>query len=316
MADESSGDGRNKKALQDILNMTIKLHDSENQELKATPELDPSRKEFLQNAINSVVENDDAKRLVLVTQTFLQIKVNDTFSDEQLENISELFEEINYLLEGLDKGIDFDKLGGVKHCLSLMHSSYSSIQWRAADTIANCAQNMPQVQYSIIEAKGLEVLLYTLKKTDVDMVRVKCLYALSSIIGGNNVAEKLFIDLKGVDTVIKLLADENPKVRLKTAFLIRKIIVSDGETIKFVNDKVAISLKLVDMLMMEHDDSHEAIADMLLQLLEFDENSLIEYKTMNHLSEIFGTRKKELESNDKDRYLELIELYGKLIAKL
>merc|ERR1711860_246502 len=101
----------------------------------------------------------------MFTQHFLQYKPEDSYSDDQLEEMSTVFEEIEYLLEGLDMAITFEKLGGLKHCLKLMRSQYTSIQWKAANIIAYCVQNQPQNQFSIIEDKGIEVLLFTIKKT-------------------------------------------------------------------------------------------------------------------------------------------------------
>lgn len=310
------GDKRKEKSLQDILNLTIKLSEAEKKELKPTAELEPERKEFLQKAIDTVLENDEEKRLVMFTQHFLQYKAEDTYSEEQLEEISTVFEEIEYILEGLDMGITFNKLGGLKHCLKLMRSKYTSIQWRAADTIAYCVQNQPQNQFSIIEDKGIEVLLFTIKKTDVDIVRVKCLFALSSLIGGNNAADKLFVDLKGVPTAIKFLTDENPKVRLKTAFLLRKVIMSDSDIVNCIDNQVDIVFQFTDFLAMEHDESHEAIADTLLFLLNKNENSLREYQKLSQLKDIFSKRKQELESSDSEKYQELINYYTNLLSKL
>lgn len=84
---------------------------------------------------------------------------------------------------GLDKFLhltDFMILGGLELCVSRYLSHIQSgLRWRAAQLIASCAQNMPQVQEHLLQ---IEVLPKLLKLTDSDpnpTVRVKALYAVS-----------------------------------------------------------------------------------------------------------------------------------------
>lgn len=71
-------------------------------------------------------------------------------------------------------------LGGLDLCVSkyLCHDQ-SGLRWRAADLIASCAQNMPQVQVHLL---GIGALLKLLKLAESDphpTVRVKALFAVS-----------------------------------------------------------------------------------------------------------------------------------------
>jgi len=246
-----------------------------------------------------------------MTKKFLEYKADDVFSEDGLIEVSEVFEGLNFLLEGMDVSIDFNNLGGLKHCLVLLRSNYSSIQWRAADMIANCVQNIPKNQYSIIEERGIETLLFVLKQTDVDVVKVKCLYALSGLLGGNTVAEKLFIDLKGIDVISKLLPHDNVKIRLKSGLLLRKIVYS--EPVRFVTNKAEIAVRLIEQLKKNHDDSHEIFAEVLFALMKVDECVLRECQKMKEdLSNLCITRKKDLLALDGERYEDLIEIYTKL----
>jgi len=306
---------KKEKSLQDILNLSIKYSEQEMAELKPTKDMDPSRKEFLQNAIKYAVENDDANNIVKETARLLTYKHDGVFSEDELTEIADVFEHVNYLLEGRDIANDFDKLGGIKYCLKLLQSNYTSLQWRAADTIANCVQNNSKTQYSVLEEKGFEIMLYTLKKTDVDIVCVKCLYALSSMLGGNTAAEKLFIGLKGVNVVIKFVTNENPKVRLKSAFLLRKVMLS--ETARFVENKKEIAMQLLEIIGMEHDDSHETIADVLLILMKIDEPTLDKLKKSRvDINSLFNKRKEELLNADAEKHEDLIEIHEKILELL
>lgn len=71
-------------------------------------------------------------------------------------------------------------LGGLELCVSRYLSHVQSgLRWRAAQLVAACAQNMPQVQEHLLQIEALPKLL---KLTDSDpnpTVRVKALYAVS-----------------------------------------------------------------------------------------------------------------------------------------
>jgi len=305
----AGGGDAEQKTMQELLKMSIKYSDAESKPLKPS-EIDPERKEFVQNAINQVLDQDDYKKLVIWTNKFFEYKSDAVLTDEQLTELSEVFEGLNFLLEGMDVSLDFEKLGGLKHCVLLLRSRYSSVQWRAADTIANSVQNIPKNQYSVIGDQGIETLLYVLKQSDVDVVKVKCLYALSGLLGNNTAGEKLFIDLRGVDTVAKLLSHENAKIRLKTSLLLRKIAYS--ETVKFVTNKADIALKTVDCLRMAHDSSHEVLADILLTLLQSDEGVRNGCRKVKDLKQFLTTRKKKLEDEDKEMHEDVVAMYTKI----
>jgi len=308
MADAGGGDAE-QKTMQELLKLSIKYSDAESKPLNPS-EIDPERKEFVQNAINEVLEEDDYKKLVVWTNKFLEYKPDAVLTDDQLAELSEVFEGLNFLLEGMDVSLDFQKLGGLKHCLLLLRSQYSSVQWRAADTIANCVQNIPKNQYSVIEEQGFETLLYVLKQTDVDVVKVKCLYALSGLLGGNTVGEKLFIDLKGVNAVTKLLLHENAKIRLKVALLLRKIVYS--ETSRFVTNKTEIALKCIQCLRLPPDGSHEVLADILLTLIQGDDAVRAECRKDKDLKKYLESQKKELADEDREMYEDVIDMYSKI----
>lgn len=75
---------------------------------------------------------------------------------------------------------DLMVLGGLELCVSryLSHSQ-SGLRWRAAELLASCAQNMPQLQIHLLSIGTLPKLL---QLTDADphpTVRVKALYAVS-----------------------------------------------------------------------------------------------------------------------------------------
>lgn len=71
-------------------------------------------------------------------------------------------------------------LGGLELCVSRYLSHVlSGLRWRAADLIASCAQNMPQLQIHLLNIGTLPKLLQLTDSDPHPTVRVKALYALS-----------------------------------------------------------------------------------------------------------------------------------------
>lgn len=71
-------------------------------------------------------------------------------------------------------------LGGLELCLSLyLCHGQSGLRWRAAELIASCAQNMPQVQLHLLSNGALSKLLQLTDSDPNPTVRVKALYAVS-----------------------------------------------------------------------------------------------------------------------------------------
>lgn len=75
---------------------------------------------------------------------------------------------------------DLMVLGGLELCVSryLSHAQ-SGLRWRAAELIASCAQNMPQLQIHVLSIGTLPKLLQLTDSDPHPTVRVKALYAVS-----------------------------------------------------------------------------------------------------------------------------------------
>lgn len=71
-------------------------------------------------------------------------------------------------------------LGGLELCVSVyLGHTQSGLRWRAAQLIASCAQNMPQVQIHLLSIGALTKLLQLTDSDPNSTVRVKALYAIS-----------------------------------------------------------------------------------------------------------------------------------------
>lgn len=308
----ASGEDKNQKELQKLLKMSLKLTDQELQTY-ANTEMGEERKKWLQDAITHVLENDDGKKLTMFSEMLFTYNPTSVFTDSQLADLENVLDAINFLCEGMDMGLDFNKMGGLKFCLDMLkHTQYPSLQWRTADLIANCTQNSPKCQNTLLENNGIVILLKKVRETDIETVRIKTLYALSSAVGSHEAAEKLFIRLKGINQLLALMSNENVKLRLKSSFFLRKLICSD-----FAHKEInyaEVANKLVELLRHEHDETHENIAGVLLFLMQKDDVIKSQCKNSD-VATLLQERITELGEKDAEMYEKEIDIYMS-IAKL
>lgn len=100
-------------------------------------------------------------------------------------------------------------LGGLDLCSSqfLCHAE-SGLRWRAAQLIASCAQNMPEVQVYLLSIGALPKLLQLTDSDPHPTVRVKALYAVSCEYltqSCKNSLQNMFM----LNTVLKLAKNNN-----------------------------------------------------------------------------------------------------------
>ena len=75
---------------------------------------------------------------------------------------------------------DLMALGGLQLCVSqCIGHVQSGVRWRAAQLLATCAQNMPEVQLHLLAIDALPKLLQLTDSDPHPTVRVKALYAVS-----------------------------------------------------------------------------------------------------------------------------------------
>ena len=165
--------------------------------------------------------------------------------DEKLEELQNLFEELNYLNEGFDIAKVFTSNGGMKHNMAFLKKSpHEELKIEAANLIGNSTHNNPVVQVAILEQQGIILLLYHIKNSTNDALVVKSLYALSTLVGGNDYAEKELCKLIDDAFFVNVFDRENEKVRIKSSFLLMKLVSSDTLPLNVVEKLVTVKLVL------------------------------------------------------------------------
>ena len=313
--DDLASEEKPPKSLNELLKLSLKLSEQELKEWGTSHQpMDEERRKWLEEAMEKFFQNDDTKRLKECTEVLKKPFPSDEEVDEQLlKEKSESLEELQFLVELSDNAKDLHILGGLKQVIEHLRSRFSSLRWKAAEVIATACQNNPFCQNAVTQLNGIPLLVDLLNSDDVDIVRVKALYALSSLIKSCETSSKIFMNADGATTLLKVLNSDLLKLRIKAAFLIRGLILDDANNLNtFLKGELVT--KLVSILKNRHDDSHEHVVNLLCDIVAQNKSALLESRKPEHgLRKLFSERRDMLRKNDPERYEEEVECYEKLL---
>ncbi|XP_038138160.1 hsp70-binding protein 1 [Cyprinodon tularosa] len=222
--------------------------------------------------------------------------------EEEEDERESAFEVLSELCENLDNARDLMVLGGLELCVSryLLHVK-SGLRWRAAQLLASCAQNMPQVQEYLLK---MDVLPKLLQLTDSDpnpTVRVKALYAVSCLVREQEAGLQVFVANDGFSVLMRGMQSENEKVRTKSAFLLLNLLTSNPEHKETVVSMGMVQ-QLVSVLRTPHSSFHEHVLGALCCLVEDFPQGLEDCRNPAlGLEELLKRRTKELQGKEESQ---------------
>ncbi|XP_041831390.1 hsp70-binding protein 1 [Melanotaenia boesemani] len=212
------------------------------------------------------------------------------------------FEMLSELCENLDNARDMMILGGLELCVSkyLCHVQ-SGLRWRAAQLIASCAQNMPQVQDHLLSIGTLPKLLQLTDSDPHPTVRVKALYAVSCLVREQEAGLQAFLALDGFSVLMRGMQSENEKLRTKSAFLLLNLLTSHPEH-KETLVSMGMVQQLVSVLRAPHSPFHEHVLGALCCLVEDFPQGLKDCRNPSlGLEELLKQRAKDLQGKDESQ---------------
>ncbi|XP_060882528.1 hsp70-binding protein 1 [Labrus mixtus] len=223
--------------------------------------------------------------------------------DEDHEDEREsAFEILSELCENLDNARDLMTLGGLELCLSqyLCHPQ-SGLRWRAAELIACCAQNMPQVQVYLLSNGALPKLLQLTDSDSNATVRVKALYAVSCLVREQEAGLQAFLSHDGFSVLMRGMQTGNEKVRTKSAFLLFNLLTSHAEQ-KDTVLSMGMVQQLVSVLRTTHSPFHEHVLGALCCLVEECPQGLKDCRNPAlNLEELLRQRSRELRGKEESQ---------------
>lgn len=139
------------------------------------------------------------------------VDIKEALDGEECSSIQEkeaMLDELQDLVESIDQAKDLSTIGGLSTLLNVMDSQIPSLQWRAAEIIATCAQNNPEVQESFYDGDVMPYVWNLLDSND-DTCRLKALLAVSCLIRGSQKLHGCFSERHGATRLIDMLRTEN-----------------------------------------------------------------------------------------------------------
>ncbi|BFZ63211.1 hsp70 nucleotide exchange factor fes1 [Saitoella coloradoensis] len=184
-----------------------------------------------------------------------------------LENKEIAFDNLEMLIENLDNANNLKNLGLWPPLLSNLSSPEPSLRLAACGVIGTAVQNNEKSQNSCLEHDGLTKVIDVLQNDDDNGVRVKAVYAVSSIIRNNSQALKTFGDSNGWKALAGAL-DGSTSMTRKAVFLISALLLQD-EGSEIVLEQVK-SLRLADkaVSLVEKNADDEDMVEKLLMLVK------------------------------------------------
>ncbi|CAJ1076876.1 hsp70-binding protein 1 [Xyrichtys novacula] len=315
MADDRQG-RRYPQNLQGVLQLAVEAGSAAEGPGPLEP-MSEERKTWLRDALAEVCkgqmdEVEQMKRCLAVLreeETKIREQDGEEERDEDDEDEREsAFEILSELCENLDNAKDLMTLGGLDLCLSkyLCHAQ-SGLRWRAAELIASCAQNMPQVQIHLLSIGALPKLLQLIDSDPHPTVRVKALYAVSCLVREQDAGLQEFLSHDGFSVLMRGMQSENEKLRTKSAFLLLNLLTSHPEH-KDTVVSMGMVQQLVSVLRTPHSPFHEHVLGALCCLVEDCPQGLKDCRTPAlGLEELLRQRSRELQGKEESQELDFCD---------
>lgn len=226
----------------------------------------------------------------------------DREDDDEDDERETAFEMLSELCENLDNARDLMTLGGLELCVSqYLNHAQSGLRWRAAQLIASCAQNMPQLQFHLLSIGALPKLLQLTDSDPNPTVRVKALYAVSCLVREQEAGLQAFLSHDGFSVLMRGMQSENEKLRTKSAFLLLNLLMSHPEQ-KDTLVAMGMVQQLVSVLRTPHSPVHEHVLGSLCCLVEDFPQGLNDCRNPAlGLEELLRQRSKELQGKEESQ---------------
>ncbi|XP_072298692.1 hsp70-binding protein 1 [Eucyclogobius newberryi] len=305
MAEERQG-RRYPRNLQGVLQLAVEAGSAaEGQSQESTTTTEPmseERKRWLREALSDICKGqmDEVEQMKRCLEVLRTEEPNNQGREDEDDGRETAFETLTELCENLDNARDLMTLGGLELCVSrFLGHEQGGLRWRAAELIASCAQNMPQVQIYLLDIGTLPKLLEMADSDPHPTVRVKALYAVSCLVREQDAGLEAFLSLDGFSVLMRGMQSENEKLGIKAAFLLLNLLTSHpGQRAAVVS--MGMVQQLVSVLQTPHSPFHEHVLGALCLLVEDCPQGLKDCREPAlGLDQLLKQRSKELQGQEE-----------------
>ncbi|XP_048846333.1 hsp70-binding protein 1 [Brienomyrus brachyistius] len=271
---EGSGQRQHPRNLQGILRMAVEAGSASDGPAPQQP-MSEERKAWLREALADICkgQQDEVEQMkqclsVLRRTTAQESQEHEEEEEEEEEETEGALELLSELCENLDNARDLMVLGGLDLCVSqcLSHAQ-GGIRWRAAQLLASCAQNMPEVQCYLLHRGTLSTLLQLIDCDPHPTVKVKALYAVSCLVREQEEGLRVFLSHDGFSVLMRGMQSDSEKLRTKSAFLLLNLLSAHPEHRDAVLSMGMVQ-QLVSVLRSPHSSFHEHVLGVLCCLVD------------------------------------------------
>lgn len=173
--------------------------------------LDPEKTAFLRAALGP----SDAERMRAAVSCA-------TNPDDTAENKLVAMDNLELLVEGIDNASDMERLGLWSKFLATLDSDNPELVVYALWIVGTASQNNAEVQDTLSGKHAILGRILDLLQHPDERVKKKALYALSSVLGQNRNAVRLFRELDGLQKLNALL--EHSVLAERVRYIIENVI--------------------------------------------------------------------------------------------
>lgn len=183
-------------------------------ETTAAPLSDTDRK-WLEEVLASGVVDLSKQLVEIKEQLEASLPASATRDDiaRDEEHKARLLDELLDLVESIDQAKDLSTIGGLSTLLHVIDGGVPGLQWRAAEVVAVCAQNNPEVQASFFRDGAMPAIWGLLSADDVTC-RLKALLAVSCMLRGSAEVQGWWSAQDGVGKVLELVEHDIENKRI------------------------------------------------------------------------------------------------------
>ncbi|XP_058261369.1 hsp70-binding protein 1 isoform X2 [Hemibagrus wyckioides] len=245
---------------------------------------------------------DEVEQMKRCVSVLIQDQAEEREDEEEEDEKEAALETLCDLCDNLDNARDLMKLGGLEVCMSrcVCHTE-AGVRWRAAELLACCAQNMPEVQLYLLQQGALHTLLQLTDHDTHPTVRVKTLYAVSCLVREQEVGLRDFLSHDGFSVLMRGMQSDCEKLRTKSAFLLLNLLTSHPEHRDTVLSMGMVQ-QLVAVLRSPHSSVHEHVLGVLCCLVEDSERGVCDCRDPSlGLEELLNQRIQELQGREESQ---------------
>ncbi|XP_034937231.1 nucleotide exchange factor SIL1 isoform X2 [Chelonus insularis] len=195
------------------------------------------REEFKALEMNITTDSEIILNLFERFQPYTKALTSGTLQNSQIENIMQIFNDLEFLLHQIDNAQLFADLGGMSIIISpCLNTTNDNVKIEALRILGTAVQSNPNVQSKALNNDLIPKVLHLLTTSNKATLRSRCLFALSALLRQFPTSQKVFIDHGGLEIFGKILENGQLQTQLRIMQLITDLAI-ERENINKTEDE-------------------------------------------------------------------------------